>query len=270
MTSPADIADKVIRTEYRNCSLIVQNLCGVLMNRLNQNFSCIKNSKAYDMAIAQANDYPFISYIRIICGLRRVKVYVKNIGFRVVIKASSFYKVCLGHMTFLLNSLPYREIKKAVITNPSLAYSRYITHKYFGLLGAISHQRKASNSCCQPSTMYSGFSIVWRSASRYSGCRENSGCSRIIFSDQTLSVSLTNLPNFDVACHNISGIKLFYIKREDCQGYCCICSWDWDSPPGNRGQRLFSRRSLLLPCLRYCSRGVAQRKILFQPAVEWY
>ncbi len=198
---------------------------GYKMGGLYQGLGRVQNSQPYDVVVAQANDDSFVGDVRVIRRLGWVKVYIKNVGLRVIIKAGSFYDICLGHLTFLLNSLPYREIKKAVIINPSSPYSRYTTHRYFGFLGAISHHRNASSSSCHPSTMYAGSSMVLRNSSRYSARRENSGCSRRILFDQTFSVSLIDLPNFDVAIHNASIVirKLYKagaidVKRNIVQG----------------------------------------------------
>lgn len=95
-----------------------------------------------------------ISNIRVIRRLGGAEIYVEDIGLSGIIETGPLYKVCLGHFIFLLKSLPYREMKKAVITNPSSLYSRYTTHRNFGLPGAVSHQRKAGSSCCQSPERY--------------------------------------------------------------------------------------------------------------------
>jgi hypothetical protein len=81
-------------------------------------------------------------------------------------------------------------MKNAVMMKPSFSYSRYTTHRYLGLTGALSHQRNAKSSSFQPSMTYSGSSIVLRSSFRYSGRVENSGCSNKILSNQTFEVNL--------------------------------------------------------------------------------
>lgn len=97
--------------------------------------------------------------------------------------------------------------------NPSISYSRYTTHKYFGFFGPISHQRNARYSPCHPSIIYSGSSIAFRNSSKYTGVAQNSGCSKRILSYHIFEVRRTNLPNFEVAIHNISNTETIYHRK---------------------------------------------------------
>lgn len=71
------------------------------MKRLNQNLGGVENGQSDDMIVTQTNNDPFISDVGIICGLRQIKIYIKGVSVRGIIKMSFFYKIRLGHLTFL-------------------------------------------------------------------------------------------------------------------------------------------------------------------------
>ncbi len=72
------------------------------LHNLNKNLGGIQDSQTHDVIIAQTNNDAFISNVRIVRRLWRVKVYIKDIGLWVIVKASFLYKICLGHLIFRL------------------------------------------------------------------------------------------------------------------------------------------------------------------------
>ncbi len=173
-----------------------------------QIFCSVKNGQPNNPSFSKTHNNAFVGNIRVIGRLWLTKINIKDIVLLVIIKMGLFlYNCCFCHFIFLLNNFPYLEIKKAVIINPRSSNSRYTTHRYLGLLGAISHQRNAKYSPAQPSIIYSGSSIVLSTSFRYLGFKPNSGCSGNIFSFHIFDESSIFLPNFEVGIENSSSTE---------------------------------------------------------------
>src|SRR3990172_4606160 len=124
--------------------------------RLRESRAGVQNREAHDLPGAGADDDIVLGDVGVIRGLRFTERDIKDIAFGVVVEFDFLFQDFFCHKIPLASSRSNREMKNAVIINPSPFSSRSTTAMCFGRLGAASHQASVICTPYRPGT-----NVVW-------------------------------------------------------------------------------------------------------------